>query len=78
MIHGCASMSSAGMWRLRSICRGAGVPMSARRSQTAGSRLRGNDVVGCGNDVVVCGSDGLACGNDVGVRGVYEELTLFS
>ena len=85
MIHGCASMSSAGMWRLRSICRGAGVPMSARRSQTAGSRLRGNDVVvcgndvmGCGNDVVVCGSDGLACGNDVVVRWVYEELTLFS
>ena len=71
MIHGCASMSSAGMWGLRSICRGAGVPMSARRSQTAGSRLRGNDGRGCGNDVVVCG-------NDVGVRGVYEELTLFS
>ena len=34
--------------------------------------------MGCGNDVVVCGSDGLACGNDVVVRGVYEELTLFS
>ena len=34
--------------------------------------------MGCGNDVVVCGNDGLACGNDVVVRGVYEELTLFS
>ena len=48
MIHGCASMSSAGMWGLRLICRGAGVPVSARRSQTAGSRLRGNDVMGVG------------------------------
>ena len=65
MIHGCASMSSAGMWGLCSICRGAGVPMSARRSQTAGSRLRGNDVVVCGNDVVVCGNDVVVCGNDV-------------
>lgn len=70
MIHGCASMSSAGMWGLRSICRGVGVPMSARRTQIAGSRLRGNDGRGCGNDVMVCGSGGLACGNDVMCAGM--------
>ena len=106
MIHGCASMSSAGMWGLRLICREAGVPMRARRSQTAGSRLRGNDGRGCGNDVMgvgvvgwlvgmtwwfvgmtwwfvgmtwwFVGVMGWLVGMTWGVRGVYEELTLFS
>ena len=32
MIHGCASMSSAGMWGLCSICREAGVPMNTQSS----------------------------------------------
>ena len=55
MIHGCASMSSAGMWRLRSICRGPVNTQSSPCQRRAGggvsswtNALQRSD--GCGKD----------------------------